>query len=240
MGNLSVLKDLEILQELQKIDLEIDHLQYNKETFPKHIERLNDTLETEKKKVEEKRQSLLGLEKKKKSLELDLSDKEAKIKKSEEKMMSVKSNEEYQAMKREIEAVRQENGLVEEQILEVMLQVDEVKNALNQFEAQTAKHSQEIKNEIQKVQSDLSHLDELLNEKNQFRQGKIKELPSDTLSVYHRIRTREPLAVSELVHGKCIGCSMALPPQLYNQVQKGDAIHYCPNCLRILVYSVGK
>lgn len=240
MGNVSVLKDLEILQELQKIDLEIDRLEYNKNTYPKHIEQLNETLNTEKKKVEVKRQSLLDLEKKKKSLELDLADQEGKVKKSEEKMMAVKSNEEYQAMKREIEGTRQENGLIEEQILEVMLQIDDVKNSLNQFEAETAKRSQSVSQEIQKVQNDLSHIDEALTEKNKLRQGKVQELSSDTLSVYQRIRTKESLAVSELIRGKCVGCSMTLPPQLYNQVQKGDAIHFCPNCLRILIYSVGK
>ena len=233
-----MLKDLEILQELQKIDLEIDQLQYNKNTYPKRIDQLNETLKTEKEKVAIKRQALLDLEKKKKSLEFDLSDKEAKIKKSEEKMMAVKSNEEYQAMKREIEITKQENGVVEEQILEVMLQIDDVKNSLNQFEAETAKRSQTVTQEIQNVQNDLSHVDETLNEKNKLRQGKVEELSSETLSIYQRIRTKESLAVSETVRGKCIGCSMSLPPQLYNQIQRGDALHFCPNCLRILVYSV--
>ncbi len=239
-GSLGVLKDLEILQELQKLDLEIDQLQYNKNTYPKRIEELNETLADEKKKGEAKRQSLQDFEKKKKSLEFDLADKEGKIKKSEEKMMAVKSNEEYQAMKREIEINRQENGLIEEQILEVMLQIDDVKNSLNQFESETAKHSQAVSQDIQKVQNDLSHVDEALNEKNKLRQVKVQELSSDTLSVYQRIRTKEALAVSEMVHGKCMGCSMTLPPQLYNQVQRGDTIHFCPNCLRILIYSVKK
>ncbi|MBI2645983.1 MAG: hypothetical protein HYW85_02980 [Deltaproteobacteria bacterium] len=240
MGNLSVLKDLEILQELQKLDLEIDQLQYNKNTYPKHIEHLNETLEAEKKKSEIKRQTLLDLEKKKKSLDLDLADKEGKIKKSEEKMMAVKSNEEYQAMKREIEGSKQDNGLIEEQILEVMLQIDDVKSSLNQFEAETAKNAQAVLQEIQKVKADLSHIDEALNEKNKLRQVKVQDLSLDTLAVYQRIRTKESLAVSELMGGKCIGCSMTLPPQLYNQVHKGDAIHFCPNCLRILIYSIKK
>src|SRR3989338_6776319 len=191
MGNVSMLKDLEILQELKKIDLEIDQLQYNKNTYPKRIDQLNETLKTEKEKVALKRQALLDLEKKKKSLELDLSDKEAKIKKSEERMMAVKSNEEYQAMKREIEITKQENGLIEEQILEMMLQIDDVKNSLNQFEAETAKNSQAMLQEIQKVKGDLSHIDESLNEKNKLRQAKVQDLSSDTLSVYQRIRTKE-------------------------------------------------
>src|SRR3989338_3039787 len=240
MGNVSMLKDLEILQELKKIDLEIDQLQYNKNTYPKRIDQLNETLKTEKKKSEVKRQTLLDLEKKKKSLELDLSDKEAKIKKSEERMMAVKSNEEYQAMKREIEITRQDNGVIEEQILEVMLQIDDVKNNLNQFEAETAKCSQTVTQEIENIQNDLSHIDETLTEKNKLRQVKIQELSSETLSIYQRIRTKESLAVSETIRGKCIGCSMTLPPQLYNQIQKGDALHFCPNCLRILVYSEAK
>ena len=171
-----MLKDLHILQDLQKIDLVIDSFQNNKEEFPKLIEQFNQRLGEEKHKIEVKKQALLELEKKKKGLELDLSDKEEKIKKSEEKMMLVKSNEEYQAMKKEIEMARAQNSFLEEQILEVMLQLDEVKNALNIFEQEMSNSTKVIEAQKKKVEDDLSHLDELLMGKKGERETLLKDL----------------------------------------------------------------
>ncbi len=47
---------------------------------------------------------------------------------------------------------------------------------------------------------------------------------------------RNGLAVAEARAGTCQGCRMRLPPQLYNQIQRHDSIHFCPNCQRILYH----
>ena len=47
---------------------------------------------------------------------------------------------------------------------------------------------------------------------------------------------RNGLAVAEARGGTCQGCRMRLPPQLYNQIQRHDSIHFCPNCQRILYH----
>ena len=232
-----MLKDLHILQDLQKIDLVIDSFQNNKEEFPKLIEQFNQRLGEEKHKIEVKKQALLELPKKKKGLELDLSDKEEKIKKSEEKMMLVKSNEEYQAMKKEIEMARAQNSFLEEQILEVMLQLDEVKNALNIFEQEMSNSTKVIEAQKKKVEDDLSHLDELLMGKKGERETLLKDLSKESLSAYNRLRTKKALAVTETRNGKCVGCSMSLPPQFYNEIQKCDTLRFCPSCQRILIYT---
>ena len=46
-------------------------------------------------------------------------------------------------------------------------------------------------------------------------------------------RRRNGLAVAEARGGTCQGCRMRLPPQLYNQVQRHDSIHFCPNCQKL-------
>lgn len=236
METFIMIKDLVVLQDLQKIDLEIDSLQYNKKEFPVVIEKYNQRLLEEKNKLDIKKGILADLEKRKKRFELDLTEKEDKIKKSEEKMMAVKSNEEYQAMKKEIEMARKENALTEEQILETMLQLDEVKNNLNHLEKDLAKVAQDLQEEKKKVEEELAHIDDILSERQNNRQIKVKDLTTEANFLYHRIRVKEPLAVTETRNAKCVGCSISLPPQFYNEIQKADAIRFCPNCRRILIY----
>jgi len=37
-------------------------------------------------------------------------------------------------------------------------------------------------------------------------------------------------------NGTCQGCNMNIPPQLYNQLQRGDTIELCGTCNRIIYW----
>ena len=44
------------------------------------------------------------------------------------------------------------------------------------------------------------------------------------------------LAVVPVVNGVCKGCHMAIPPQLYNIIQRGLSMETCPSCNRIIYW----
>jgi hypothetical protein len=54
--------------------------------------------------------------------------------------------------------------------------------------------------------------------------------------VYDRLaqRSRDGIAVAEVVNGSCSACYMSLRPQAYLNVKRGDEISLCENCARIL------
>ncbi|MEK7790356.1 MAG: C4-type zinc ribbon domain-containing protein [Deltaproteobacteria bacterium] len=232
-----MLKDLEILKELQRVDTQIDSLIKDKTDSPLKIQSLNSRLQDELKRAEEKRQSLRSLEQKKKSLELDLREGEDKLKKGEERMMSLKSNEEYQAMQKEMEHFRHANLLIEGQILEVMLTLDEANEGLREFEEDLASRKRAIESEIKTVEQNFSQIDTLLKDRQKEREEIVKGLTADIVSTYKRLRSRLSLAVTETRRGKCAECHMEIPPQLYNLIHRGEAMHLCPNCHRIIIFS---
>jgi hypothetical protein len=47
-------------------------------------------------------------------------------------------------------------------------------------------------------------------------------------------------AVVPVKSGTCQGCRMRIPPQLFNLIQRYEAIHFCPNCQRILYHEADK
>ena len=50
----------------------------------------------------------------------------------------------------------------------------------------------------------------------------------DVLKRYGTIRMRRGLAVVSVRNGTCTGCNMNLPPQLFNQLQRGTSLRGCP------------
>ena len=55
-------------------------------------------------------------------------------------------------------------------------------------------------------------------------------------SIYDRLaqRSRDGVAVAEVVGGACSACYMHLRPQVQLNVKKGDEIVVCENCSRIM------
>jgi predicted nucleic acid-binding Zn-ribbon protein len=55
-------------------------------------------------------------------------------------------------------------------------------------------------------------------------------------AVYNRLaqRSRDGIAVAEVVNGSCSACNMSLRPQMNVEVKKGNEIITCENCSRIL------
>jgi len=82
----------------------------------------------------------------------------------------------------------------------------------------------------------------LANDKKEFesetkhRQTAFATLPARLASVYDRLaqRSRDGIAVAEVVNGSCSACFMSLRPQVQLNVKKGDEIITCESCTRIL------
>lgn len=62
------------------------------------------------------------------------------------------------------------------------------------------------------------------------------ELPPDVANQYRKIEKKGLLAVVPIANGVCSACGMSLPVSLVHAVHAADALHYCPNCARMLYY----
>jgi len=56
------------------------------------------------------------------------------------------------------------------------------------------------------------------------------------LKRYERIRGARGVAMVEVVNGTCMGCQMSIPPQQYNDLQRGSEMAQCAHCHRIVYY----
>jgi len=229
--------DLDVLMELQDIDMEGGKIRTSLESLPgKHT-----ALETELSELEEaknqKEAYVSELKKEYRANEADLQLKQDQIRKSNEKLVSVKTNKEYQAILKEIEDLKKMNAQIEDNMLKNLeLMEEEEKN----FAAQQAEFEQtqaQIKEE--KAAIDLQSEEEgkaLANLEKSWSEMAEKVKP-ELLKRFNAIRGEvRGAAVVTVNDAVCKGCYMNIPPQMYNELQRCDTLTFCPHCHRIIFW----
>ena len=119
------------LINLQKIDTQIYALCREKEEIPRMFEKLKEIAEEEKLKIKDAEDDLKALQVKRKDKEIDLASKEENIKKLQTQLFQIKTNKEYTAMQKEIEGLKADNSVLEEEILLMMEEQDKAKKEID-------------------------------------------------------------------------------------------------------------
>ena len=159
-----------------------------------------------------------------------------KIKKSDEKMLSVKNQKEYVASQKEIDLAKKTIKKMEDQILELEEKketiVSELTAAQSVFEQE--KESASI------AEKDVLDEEKLLKEKidayDKLKEELLPKIDPDLISTYEILTGRNiiPAAV-EISQNNCMGCAMSIPIQMFNDIMR-DSVGKCPHCGRILLY----
>lgn len=174
-------------------------------------------------------------------LEKQIAENKTYLERADRNLKHAQNQKEYETAMRETDAIQKQIAAFETQILEKMTALEEVEKelesradeinsldakrdeALGNFDAEVAKSKGELESETKK------------------REGVFTTLPAQLASVYNRLaqRSRDGIAVAEVVNGSCSACYMSLRPQMGLEVKKGDRIITCESCTRIL-YIVSK
>ena len=90
--------------------------------------------------------------------------------------------------------------------------------ALKDFDAELAKNKKEFEADTKK------------------REEVFTTLPAQLAAIYNRMaqRSRDGIAVAQVINGSCSACFMSLRPQMQVEVKRGDQIITCESCSRIL------
>ena len=110
------------------------------------------------------------------------------------------------------------------------------RTAMEQRESQFAEAREMLRTE--ETESG-ARLDELRAQREAVTGGRddlLKIIGAATVKRYERLRTKYMDAVVVVDDGTCPGCRMALPAQLFINMQRGEELTDCPQCRRIVVY----
>ncbi|MCU0531064.1 MAG: C4-type zinc ribbon domain-containing protein [Syntrophales bacterium] len=226
-----------LLIDIQKIDQVVRILNTKKQTLPEKAAELDESFRSSKERMDEERTGLEGLNRLHREKETELKTGQDKLRKARERLQEVKTNKEYQAMLTEIDTIEQTNGKMEEEILVLYDRIDERKGALKTHEKEFEQVRVTFEVERKKIDEEIATLDGALQEQKDRFDALIGNLEPDLRRRYEMIKVRRNgIAIVAVRKGICSGCNMNIPPQLYNDIQRSEQIHCCPNCNRILYW----
>jgi len=228
-------KQLELLFRLQSIDSNIQRSETLQKQFEADVKKLQEELDGETQKSSEVKQEVDELVKKHREHEAALKVLEDQKSKVQEKMMAIKTNKEYTAAQHEVASIDQSIGKQEEQIIMAMDAVENSNELITAAETALQQAQQRFDDKKHQAATELSdYLADIEKQKGE-REVLQQEIKPDMLRTYQQIcKARKGIAVVQADDEHCLGCSMKIPPQIYNDVVRGDELHTCPHCKRIL------
>jgi hypothetical protein len=189
-------------------------------------------------KVVKEKEILEELEKDRKRKEKELEMEKEKIKKFESKLYEVKTNKEYQALLKEIETAKQTNDKEEEEIIEIMVKVEDLKKDFESTSKLLKEKEKVAEAEKKKLLSEMDSIDKTIVDLKQQRDNLLSVVDKTLRETYSMLISRRGgTAVVNVKNGVCLGCFMNIPPQLFIEVTKNSRLILCPSCNRIFYFT---
>ncbi len=229
-------KELKYLYALQQVDTRLQEVQDLKGDLPSIVEELQG-------RVNELKSKLKGMNDALKQAKIDRDDADVgilecgeKIDKYKGQQLHVKSNKQYDALTKEIEAAEAKSLKLEKEmdLLEGKMQLlkGDIETTMPQLEELTAelegkqKELREVNKEHEKEELKLKHEREKL----------VVRVDPEDLERYERIRkAKGGTAVVPVKRGACGGCFNRVPPQKILEIRQNIKLYQCEHCGRILV-----
>ena len=153
---------------------------------------------------------------------------------------------EYTGFERQIRTTGNAVGLLEEDAIQLMLQMDEAKEEMEKGEKERARFEKEYVEKRTELANQAKELERRLQEKKEQRARQAKKTPAPILRQYTRWRkARNVSMIAKVVISNenerggplvyaCSECSMNIPPQTILETQTKPDNQTCPSCSRIL------
>ncbi len=230
-------EQIEQLVSLQQIDLQIDKIDDEIRQEQNSLDERISSLAAKEANIIELQEKIETLEKDRRTLDSELTDKIAHVKERQSKMMQVQTGREQTALLKEIEDAKKSAKENEERIVTIMEEV-ETHTAVVTEEKNLLKGAKKlVAEETEKVRKTIEGINKGKKVKFNNREKQAQVLDGNLVKRYSTLRERRNgLAVVNVLQGVCQGCFMSVPPQQYNLLLKGDKLFDCPTCQRIMYH----
>ena len=231
-----MIAELDKLIELQKTDTNLRRLKKALDSAAERRAAIEQEFEQHASEIREIQSRRDALHTKRADLEKQIAENKTYLERADRNLKHSQNQKEYETAMRETDALQKQIAAFETQIVETMEEVEGVDKELEE-------RADEISSLDSKRQAALAEFDQAQSQdkakfdvETKHRQNAFETLPPRLASIYDRLakRSRDGIAVAEVVNGSCSACYMQLRPQVQLNVKKGDEIIVCESCSRIL------
>lgn len=232
---------VESLLILQDRDLRRRQLQAHLKAIPAEIATIENKIAAEKSAIENARSEVKTLEVQKKGIETEIGSAEQKLAQYKTQQLSIRKNDEYQAMGQQIDATQAQISELEGRELGIMYAIDEAKKRFAEAEAD---HKSSISGHESRISA--------LREREKSVQAEVQTAEADFVSVrktvpeprlrqYDRVAARNMPAVVPIHAGKCGGCHLKVSSDVESAaraktLEPTAQLPTCDQCGRIVYW----
>ena len=234
---------IESLLILQDRDLKRRGLEAQLKAIPGEIAAVEKKIATEKAAIEAARTELKDLEVKKKGVETEIGAGEQKLAQYKTQQLSIRKNDEYQALGHQIETLQRAIAELEGKELEIMYAIDEAKKKFAAAEAELKANISGHEGRIRTLREREASLTAELKAAEAEVATARQPVPEPRLRVYDRIAVRNMPAVVAIHAGKCGGCHLKVSSEV-ESASRGKtidpiaALPTCDQCGRIVFWEM--
>lgn len=234
--------ELQKLIELQDIDVRIFELTDRLNAIPEERHKIEDEFRLQAADYLALEQSLDAARSDKTDVETNLAEYEQTHEKFKAHLMRATNQKEYTTILREIDATKKSISALETRTLELMEQIEKTETQIAERAPEFANRRSEVDSMLAGLDNESARIEEEIAQLRAQRDVAIEGVSSNLLSVYDRVaQKRRGRAMAEVRgekggNGKCSACNMALRPQIFADIRRGDQMIVCDNCNRILFY----
>ena len=230
-----MLPDLERLIRLQQLETDVAAARQAVEAFPAQRDELEARVARHAARFEAAEQRLAEHKTTRRALEKSVAEVQARLARSRDHSLAVKTNKELWAIQSEIEKADAEVGRLEDRILEAMIETDELTSSIAAERQALEEERAAVGEEQRRLERERDRLQARVARHAEDRAAIVSGLSPHLLETFDNLlRSRNGVAVGEARDGRCRSCQIRLRPQLYNDVRLNQRLIQCESCRRIL------
>ena len=215
-------------QKLKAVLTEITALPAEKAARDRELKAADDRLETARTRQRE-------IEVDRKKLEVEVKAKQDQIARYKNQQLETRKNEEFAALRHEIEVAEKLITEIEDRELVLMEEAESLKPALQAAADAHAEEKKKVESHMASLTACKETLEARKKELETERPNFTTDIDEDLLDRYERLfKSKNGLALTTVEHETCAGCHMKVTHQAILEVKAEKEIISCPQCGRIL------
>jgi hypothetical protein len=231
-------KEMEMLLKLQNIDYDLGELERSKDYLPEMIKNLEKEVEDTKEALESSEKELKEQNILHNKMDMELATLNQEMAKFQKQMLSIKTNKEYDALTNEIANRKVKISETEEEILKTLTQIDDLKEKIKEYKQKLEEVEKSNANQLVHLREELGSIEDKIKIKQGDRKNITVRINKKLLATYERVKKgRGDQVVVTIRKRACGACYKGIPPQMIQEIRKGEIIYTCDNCGRILIWT---
>lgn len=225
------------LLELQKVDQEIASLTKDIDSLPVEEQKRRRKLDELERVLADKKAALTKADLDARALDKAVRGNDDEIKKLNDRLNVVRNNAEYQATLFQIEAVRKDRDVTQEECLKLLEAIEAIRPEVTAAQAAVDAEREVFEGFLAEAAQLRTSRAGAIASVRERRKAMAEGIPAELLAEYEGLfKTRDRLAVCEVRDAYCQGCYNKVTPNDAARLKGGASVVRCGSCQRVLYH----